>query len=121
MDREIEQICRTEGEPRLEFRYASHGAIEWRELGLSDETTIWRTLTRSEMIHYLNYGGIVGFWLNGLVEGGLIQIRQQPRYRVAFPIVARKNEWARIDPMDFGPTDSCDAGQVGWSHSDARS
>ena len=43
----------------------------------------WRDLTRTEMIFYLNCGGIVGVWLDDLRRQGLIQTRQKPRTRVA--------------------------------------
>jgi hypothetical protein len=101
---EMEEICRTEGEPGMEFRYAPDGSIQRREQRLAEGDTSWQTLSRSEVIHYLNYGGVVGFWLSELVEKGLIQVRQQPRSRVLFPLVARKYEWNNGESMHLGRT-----------------
>jgi hypothetical protein len=39
----------------------------------------WRNLTRMEMLFYLNYGGIVGVWLEELRRQGFIQTREKRR------------------------------------------
>lgn len=70
--------------PILEFRRKDDGSIQRRELSPEEEPWIgpesrWQTLSRSEVIHYLNYGGIVGIWLDDLQDKGLIQTRQEKR------------------------------------------
>jgi len=68
----------------LEFRQAEDGSIQRREYTPQEESQVgpenhWQTLSRSEVMHYLNYGGIVGVWLSDLWDKGLIQIRQNKR------------------------------------------
>jgi hypothetical protein len=99
---EIEQICRTGGQPGMEFRCAPDGSIQRRDLRPDGGVTTWQGLSRSEVIHYLNYGGVVGVWLNGLVDQGLIRVRRQPRSRVLFPFVLGKYEWTNSESMYLG-------------------
>jgi hypothetical protein len=69
----------------VEFRRALDGTIQSREIPaeLSDSLVTWRKLSRPEMIFYLNYGGVVGVWLEDLRRQGLIQTRQKRRAFVA--------------------------------------
>ena len=71
-------------DPILEFRHAEDGSIQRREYVPQEESQMgpedhWQTLSRHEVMHYLNYGGAVGVWLNDLRDQGLIQIRRDKR------------------------------------------
>ena len=65
----------------VEFRRGSDGNIQTREIlpRLEDSSVPWRDLTRGEMLFYLNYGGIVGVWLEELRRQGFIQTREKRR------------------------------------------
>jgi len=65
----------------VEFRRGSDGSIQTREVlpRLPDSSVPWRNLTRMEMLFYLNYGGIVGVWLEELRRQGFIQTREKRR------------------------------------------
>jgi len=65
----------------VEFRRGPEGTIQSREIpaGLRDSLVAWRNLSRSEMVFYLNYGGVVGVWLEDLRRQGLIQMLQKRR------------------------------------------
>jgi len=66
----------------VEFRRGPEGAIQCRETvaELPDSLVAWRNLSRSEMVFYLNYGGVVGVWLEDLRrQGFFIQTRQKRR------------------------------------------
>ena len=72
--------------PILEFRQAEDGSIQRRQFKPEEEQLIgsenhWETLSRSEVLHYLNYGGIVGIWLDDLQDQGLIRTRGEKRAR----------------------------------------
>ena len=69
----------------VEFRRGPEGCIQTREVppGRQESSVPWRDLSRSEMIFYLDCGGIVGLWLDDLRRQGLIQTRQRHRTRVA--------------------------------------
>ncbi len=74
--------------PVVEFRRTLDGSIQRREFQTQEEGYLgpdhrWQTLSRSEVIHYLNYGGVVGIWLDDLRERGLIQTRRQNRAAAA--------------------------------------
>ena len=86
----------------MEFQLVPDGSIQRRELGWTEGDTSWQTLSRPEVIHYLNYGGVVGVWLSNLVDQGLLKVRQQPRDRILFPIVPRKQDWTRGASLDLG-------------------
>jgi hypothetical protein len=65
----------------VEFRQGSDGNIQTREVipRVQDSST----LTRMEMLFYLNCGGIVGLWLEDLRRQGFIHTRQKRRSVVA--------------------------------------
>ncbi|HET6962098.1 MAG TPA: hypothetical protein VFJ27_06365 [Terriglobia bacterium] len=68
----------------VEFRRGPEGCIQTREVhpGRQEFSVPWRDLSRSEMIFYLDCGGIVGLWLDDLRRQGIIQTRQKHRIRV---------------------------------------
>ena len=69
----------------IEFRRGSDGSIQTREVVPpgQDSAAPWQNLTRTEMLFYLNCGGIVGLWLEELRCQGLIQTREKRRALVA--------------------------------------
>jgi len=46
---------------------------------VQESSAPWRNLARTEMLFYLNCGGIVGLWLEDLRRQGFIQTRQKRR------------------------------------------
>ena len=67
----------------VEFRCGADGSIQAREIDLADASVPWRDLTRTEMLFYLNCGGIVGLWLEDLRREGFIQTREKRRSAAA--------------------------------------
>ena len=65
----------------VEFRQGSDGNIQTREVipRVQDSSAPWRNLSRTEMLFYLNCGGIVGLWLEDLRRQGFIHTRQKRR------------------------------------------
>ena len=78
------RLPRSSRDPILEFRHTQEGSIQRREYEPEEESQMglesqWQTLSRLEVMHYLNYGGIVGVWLDDLRDQGLIRTRQRRR------------------------------------------
>ena len=67
----------------VEFRCGGDGSIQAREIDLADASVPWRDLTRTEMLFYLNCGGIVGLWLEDLRRQSFIQTREKRRSAAA--------------------------------------
>ena len=58
-------------DPILEFRNTEDGSVQRREYKAEEESqmrseNMWQILSRPEVMHFLNYGGIVEVWLDDL-------------------------------------------------------
>ena len=74
-------IPNNQSETIVQFRRGSDGSIQTRETlaELQDSSVPWRSLSRIEVLFYLNCGGVVGVWLEELRRQGLIHTREKRR------------------------------------------